>query len=72
MKFTATLKWLNPFIPNAPFLYPLKTSDNRKVYWYFPGVGKGVLGTNGLIQLFKAVCNNAILLKNANDVFVQF
>ena len=38
----------------------------------FRGVGKGVLGTNGLIQLFKAVCNNAILLKNANDVFVQF
>ena len=22
---------LNPFVPNAPFLYPLKTSENRKV-----------------------------------------
>ena len=22
---------INPFVPNAPFLYPLKTSENRKV-----------------------------------------
>ena len=21
----------NPFVPNAPFFYPLKTSENRKV-----------------------------------------
>ena len=23
---------INPFIPNAPFLLPLKTSENRKVF----------------------------------------
>ena len=23
---------LNPFVPNAPFLYPLKISENRKVF----------------------------------------
>ena len=23
---------VNPFIPNAPFLYPLKTSENAKVF----------------------------------------
>ena len=23
---------INPFVPNAPFLYPLKTSENRKVF----------------------------------------
>ena len=23
---------LGPFVPNAPFLYPLKTSENRKVF----------------------------------------
>ena len=23
---------LNPFAPNAPFLYPVKTSENRKVF----------------------------------------
>ena len=32
---------LNSFAPNAPFLYPLKTSESRKVK-------KGGLGTNGL------------------------
>ena len=26
---------INPFLPNAPFLYPQKTSENRKVFWYF-------------------------------------
>ena len=30
----------NPFFPNAPFLYPLKTSENRKVFWCFQGVEK--------------------------------
>ena len=24
---------VNPFVPNAPFLYPLKTPENRKVFW---------------------------------------
>ena len=35
------LRFLNPFVPNAPFVYLLKTSENRKVSWYFQGVGKG-------------------------------
>ena len=39
----------NPFVPNAPFLYPLKTSENRKVFWCFHGVEKGTLETNGLM-----------------------
>ena len=26
------VKFLNPFVPKAPFLYPLKTSENRKVF----------------------------------------
>ena len=40
---------LNPFIPNVPFPYPLKTSENRKVFWCLQGVDKGCIGTNGLI-----------------------
>ena len=24
----------NPFVPNAPFLYPMKTSENRKVFCF--------------------------------------
>ena len=31
----------NPFVPNAPFLYRLKTSENLRVFWYFQGVEKG-------------------------------
>ena len=29
---------------NAPFLYPLKTSENLSVFWYFQGVEKGCAG----------------------------
>ena len=32
--------FFNPFVPNALFLYPLKTSESRKVFWYFLGVEK--------------------------------
>ena len=35
---------LNPLVPNAPFLYPLKTSENLKVFWCFYGVQKGCIG----------------------------
>ena len=27
----------NPFVPNPPFLYPLKTSENRKAILMFSG-----------------------------------
>ena len=38
----------NPFIPNAPFFYPLKTSENLTVFLYFQWVErKGELGMNG-------------------------
>ena len=33
--------YINPFVPNAPFLYCLKTLENRKVFWYIQGVEKG-------------------------------
>ena len=32
------LKSINPFFPNAPFLYPQKTSENLMVFWCFQGV----------------------------------
>ena len=35
---------LNPFLPNAPFLYPLKTSENLKVFLHFQWVEKGYIG----------------------------
>ena len=30
----------HPFVSNAPFLYPLKTSENRTAFWYFWRVEK--------------------------------
>ena len=29
------VKFFNPFVPSALFLYPLKTSENRKVFLCF-------------------------------------
>ena len=36
---------INSFVPNAPFLYSLKTSENRKAFWCFQGVEKGCIGS---------------------------
>ena len=44
---------LNPFVPNAPFLYPLKTSEIRKVFWCFHGVEKGSIG-NEWVKFWKS------------------
>ena len=35
---------INPFVPNAPFLYQLKASENLTVFWCFQGVEKGYIG----------------------------
>ena len=32
VKYFVKSHFFNPFIPNAPFLYLLKTSENRKVF----------------------------------------
>ena len=37
---------INPFVPNALFLYPLKTSENRQVFWCFQGLEKGCIGND--------------------------
>ena len=35
---------INQSVSNAPFLYPLKTSENLKVLWCFQRVEKGFIG----------------------------
>ena len=47
LKLSSALKCLalvmiKPFAPNAPFLYPLKTLENQKVFLMFPGRRKRV------------------------------
>ena len=35
---------VHPFVPYAPFPYPLKTSGNCKIFWSFLGLEKGCIG----------------------------
>ena len=41
---------LNPFVPKAPFLYPLKTWKNLWVFWFFQGVEKECIGNKWVKQ----------------------
>ena len=43
-----------PSTPNAPFLYPLKTSENHKVFSYFHGVEKGCFGNEWINRKWKS------------------
>ena len=38
---------IKPFVPNAPFLYPLKTSENLTVFLCFQGVQRDASGMDG-------------------------
>ena len=38
------VRFIYQLFANAPFLYPLKTSENFTVFWYFQGVEKGCIG----------------------------
>ena len=54
---------VNPFVPNAPFLYPLKTSENRKVFWCFQGVDKGCIGNKRVNETTNNDLNEILRLK---------
>ena len=42
---------VNPFVPNVPFLHPLQTSENRKIFWCFQGVEKGCIRKKWVNQI---------------------
>ena len=48
MAFDLTVGGINPFVPNAPFLCLLKTSETIRFSDVFRGERKDALGTNGL------------------------
>ena len=52
-------KWLfiNPFVPNAPFLYYVKTSENLTVFC-FQGVEKGCIGNEWVKRFIVSVLND--------------
>ena len=66
---------LNPFVPNAPFLYLLKTSENRKFFWYFQGLEKGCIGNewvNGdLSRLFSSYSASYFSKKNDSKLIFR-
>ena len=45
---------LNPFVPNTPFLYPLKTSENRKVFRCFQEAEWRCIG-NEWVKIWKSM-----------------
>ena len=43
-KVLFTFDLINPLQPSVAFLYPLKTSENLRVFWCFQGVQKSNTG----------------------------
>ena len=56
------LFFINPFVPNVPFLYPLKTSENLAVFRRFLGLGKGCIGNKWV----KRQSSGGVLLKRCS------
>ena len=46
-------KYINPFSTNVPLLYPLKTSENRRLFDVFRGYRSETLVENGLRWFLK-------------------
>ena len=51
-KWNTGVKKINPFVPNAPFLYLLKTSESLTLFWCFQGVEKGCSGNECVKKVF--------------------
>ena len=54
--------WVKSFVPNVSFLYPLKPSENLKVFWCFQGVEKGYIG-NKWVNLTRITSLTSIFYK---------
>ena len=48
-----SVKLLNPFVPNAPFFYHLKTETSPLVFWWFQGAWNGLIWLADRIWLKK-------------------
>ena len=55
---------VNSFVLNAPFLYPLKTSENLQVFWCFQGLEKACIGNEWV--------NNTIIDAQIFVLYVAF
>ena len=62
---------INPFVPNALFLYPLKTSETVRLFDVFRGYRKGTLGTNGLISTINSLLFRLLLRSPLVRLFAE-
>ena len=66
-----TNNWeINSFVPDGPFLYPLKTSDNLTVFLCFQGVEKGWIGNKWVKYGEKFLIQNGKDSKNPHQDLV--
>ena len=69
------INMIKPFVPNTPFLYPLKTSENRLVFRYFQRIEKGCIENKWIkikanINTFQS--NLSFLSPLKNSAFMMF
>ena len=62
---------IDPFVSNAPLLYPLKTSENRKVFC-FQGVEKGCIGNKWVNGAFVLLGISIYVLSDFRLYFERF
>ena len=55
MIFVSPFPYFKPFVPNAPFLYPLKISENLPVFWCLQGIEKGCLCNEWVKRMSQAI-----------------
>ena len=61
---------INPFVPNAPFLYPLNTLENHKVFRCFQGLEKGCIG-NKWVNQNQSSLGGVTLIKRVHLIFLH-
>ena len=57
---------INPFVPNASFLYPLKTSENLTVCWCFQEAEKGCIGNKWVNKTICVLLDMITITKDLN------
>ena len=72
--------YINLFVPDAPFTYHLKTSENLTVFWYFQGVEKGCIENKWVkhnywrihdLSFTKRRCNSSIIFSFYSIAFLK-
>ena len=60
---------INPFVPNAPFLYPRKHQKALTIFWCFQGVEKGCIGNEWVKFRHVFLCSEAIQTAESPELF---